>query len=165
MEMNRLSLNSEGAFRTMMQSRIPHIRNITSTVGQTWRVNDIIIFISACCCPLLNIGLPNIGLPYSPRLAGGLTSAVCGKSSGNAAAHSLDLKSLSRLLRHPRVEMGWCYSLRPAPHGNQIILYFYSKILTRPGWPWVYFLRNLAWTIANATTCFYSHHVFKFYRD
>lgn len=31
MEMNRLSLNSDGAFRTTMQSRIPQTRNTTST--------------------------------------------------------------------------------------------------------------------------------------
>lgn len=30
--MKRLSLNSDGALRTTIQSLIPHIRNITSTV-------------------------------------------------------------------------------------------------------------------------------------
>ncbi|GBP20328.1 hypothetical protein EVAR_10591_1 [Eumeta japonica] len=34
-EMNLLSLNSEGAFRTMMHRRMPHIKNITSTVDIT----------------------------------------------------------------------------------------------------------------------------------
>ena len=33
MEMNLLSLNSDGAFRTMMQRRMPHSRNRNSTVG------------------------------------------------------------------------------------------------------------------------------------
>ena len=31
MEMNLLSLNSDGAFRTMMHSRMPHSRNRNST--------------------------------------------------------------------------------------------------------------------------------------
>ena len=34
MEMNLLSLNSDGAFRTMMQRRMPHSRNRNSTVGE-----------------------------------------------------------------------------------------------------------------------------------
>ena len=34
MEMNLLSLNSDGAFRTMMQRRMPHSRNRNSTEGR-----------------------------------------------------------------------------------------------------------------------------------
>ena len=35
MEMNLLSLNSDGAFRTMMHSRMPHSRNRNSTAAHT----------------------------------------------------------------------------------------------------------------------------------
>jgi hypothetical protein len=37
MEMKRLSLNSDGALRTTMQSRIPQTRNITSTESRKSR--------------------------------------------------------------------------------------------------------------------------------
>ena len=41
MEMNRDSLNSDGAFRTMIHSRIPHNRIISSTAPNQSRMQNI----------------------------------------------------------------------------------------------------------------------------
>lgn len=42
MEINLLSLNSDGAFLTTMHNLIPHIWKITSTVTKTNNINQIL---------------------------------------------------------------------------------------------------------------------------
>lgn len=41
MEINRLSLNSLGAFRTMIHNRTPQAKNNTSTVKQIQKHNEV----------------------------------------------------------------------------------------------------------------------------
>lgn len=53
MEMKRLSLNSDGAFRTIIQSLIPHIRNSTST--EKLKQTFFSIFFSFTCRKICSI--------------------------------------------------------------------------------------------------------------
>ena len=82
----------------------------------------MMIIISAERHPLLDIGLPKMGgfaiIATLGRRVG--DRSECGSYTRHRErCCPFSGKSLSRLLRHPREDMGWCYSLRPTPYGQQ----------------------------------------------